>query len=123
IVGDLIYCVGVVVLLTALYKVLKPVSQGLALLAALWRLIWVLMWLIMTLSLFDALRLLSGADYLKAFEGDRLRVLAKLDLDARFDYYFGGLLFGSLASTVCAYLWFKCGYVPRVLSAFGVISS
>src|SRR5205809_4216418 len=47
IVGDLIYCVGVVVLLTALYKVLKPVSQGLALLAALWRLIWVLMWLIM----------------------------------------------------------------------------
>src|ERR1700687_5311870 len=41
--GDLIYCAGVVVLLTALYVILKPVSPGLALLAAFWRLIWVLM--------------------------------------------------------------------------------
>ena len=34
IVGDLIYCAGVVVLLTALYVILKPVNRGLALLAA-----------------------------------------------------------------------------------------
>jgi hypothetical protein len=65
---DLIYCAGVVVLLTALYVILKPVNRGLALLAAFWRLVWVLMWLVMTLNLFDALRLLSGADYLRAFE-------------------------------------------------------
>src|SRR5947207_14546871 len=45
IVGDLIYCVGVVVLLTALYKVLKPVNQALALLPALWSLIRAFMWL------------------------------------------------------------------------------
>jgi hypothetical protein len=56
--GDLVYCAGVVVLLTALYVILKPVSRGLALLAAFWRLVWVLMWLVMTLNLFDALRLL-----------------------------------------------------------------
>jgi hypothetical protein len=43
--GDLIYCAGVVVLLTALYVILKPVNRGLALLAAFWRLVWVLMWL------------------------------------------------------------------------------
>src|ERR1700751_5334226 len=47
--GDLIYCAGVVVLLTALYVILKPVNRGLALLAAFWRLVWVLMWLAMTL--------------------------------------------------------------------------
>jgi len=46
IVGDLLYCAGVVVLLTALYVILKPVSHGLALLAALWRFVWVLMWLV-----------------------------------------------------------------------------
>jgi hypothetical protein len=121
--GDLIYCAGVVALLTALYVILKPVNRGLALLAAFWRLVWVLMWLVMTLNLFDALRLLNGADYLRAFEAERLQALASLYLGARFDYYYVGLLFGSLASTVCGYLWFKSRYIPRSLAAFGVISS
>ncbi len=123
IVGDLFYCAGVVVLLTALYVILKPVSRGLALLAAFWRLVWVLMWLAMTLHLFDALRLISGADYLRAFEAGQLQALARLYLGTRFDYYYVGLLFGSLASTVCGYLWFKSRYIPRALAAFGVISS
>ncbi|HEV3223354.1 MAG TPA: DUF4386 domain-containing protein [Puia sp.] len=123
IVGDLIYCTGVVVLLTALYVILKPVNWGLALLAALWRLIWVLMWLVMTLNLFDALRFLSDADFLRAFEADRLQALVMLHLGTRFDYYYVGLLFGSLASTVCGYLWFRSRYIPRALAVFGIISS
>jgi hypothetical protein len=121
--GDLTYCAGVVVLLTALYVILKPVSRSLALLAAFWRLVWVLMWLAMTLNLFDALRLLGGADYLRAFEADRLQALAQFYLGTSFDYYYAGLLFGSLASTVCGCLWFKSRYIPRALAAFGVISS
>jgi hypothetical protein len=121
--GDLIYCAGVVVLLTALYVILKPVNQGLALLAAFWRLLCVLMWLVMTLNLFDALRLLTGTDYLQAFEAERLQALASLYLGTRFDYYYVGLLFGALASTACGYLWFKSRYIPRSLAAFGVISS
>ena len=121
--GDVIYCAGVVVLLTALYVILRPVSGGLALLAAFWRLVWVLMWLVMTLSLFDALRLLHGGDYLQAMEPERLQALAKLYLGTRFDYYYVGLLFGSLASTVCGYLWLKSRYIPRALAAFGLISS
>ena len=103
--------------------ILKPVNRGLALLAAFWRLVWVLMWLVMTLNLFDALRLLSGADYLRAFEAERLQALARLYLGTRFDYYYVGLLFGALASTVCGYLWFKSRYIPRALAAFGLISS
>lgn len=121
--GDLIYCAGVVVLLTALYVILKPVSRGLALLATFWRLVWVLMWLVITLNLFDALRLLSGPDYSQAFEAERLQSLASLYLGTRFDYYYVGLLFGALASTLCGYLWFKSRYIPRALAAFGVISS
>jgi hypothetical protein len=42
------------------------------------------MWLAMTLHLFDALRLLSGADYLRAFEAERLQALANLYLGRRF---------------------------------------
>jgi hypothetical protein len=121
--GDLMYCVGGVVLLAALYVILKRVNRGLALLAAFWRFVWVLMWLVMTVNLFDALRLLSGAAYLRAFEAERLQALARLYLGTRFDYYYVGLLFGALASTVCGYLWFKSHYVPRSLAAFGMIAS
>ncbi|MBI3660324.1 DUF4386 domain-containing protein [Candidatus Acetothermia bacterium] len=121
--SDLIYCAGVVVLLTALYVILKPVNRSLALLGAFWRLVYALMWVLMTLNFFDALRLLSGADYLRVFEAERLQALARLHLAANFDAYYVGLPFFGLASTVCSYLWFKSGYIPRALSAFGVISS
>src|SRR2546428_8513345 len=52
----LIYGAGLVILLTALYVILKPVDRGLALLAAFWRLVYALMWVLMTLNLFEALR-------------------------------------------------------------------
>lgn len=123
IVGDLIYCLGIVVLLTALYVILRPIDRGLALLAAFLRLVWVLTWLAMILNLFDALRLLSGADYLRALEAEQLQALARLYLGTRFDYYYVGLLFSALSSTVCGYLWFKSRYIPRSLAAFGVIAS
>jgi len=121
--SNLIYCIGVVVLLTSLYVILKPVSQGLTLLATFWRLIWVLMWLIMTLNLFDALRFLGDDNYLRAFEGDRLQALASFRLASSVDYYYVGLLFGAFASTLSGYLWLKSRYIPRVLAVFGMISS
>ena len=119
----LIYSAGLVVLLTALYVILKPVNRGLALLAAFWRLVYALMWVLMTLNLFEALRLLSGAAYLQVFEPDRLQALARLYLAGSFDVYYVGLLFYAFASTVCGYLWFKSNYIPRALAAWGVISS
>jgi Domain of unknown function (DUF4386) len=123
IVGDLFYCAGVVVLVTALYVVLRPVSPGIALFAAFLRLIWVLMWLTAALRFFDALRLIDGDDNLRTFNPDNLHSLARAYLDARVDYYYVGLLFVALASIACAYLWFKSGYIPRILAAYGIISS
>jgi len=110
---DLIYCAGLVVLLTALYVILQPVNRGLALLAAFSRLVYALMWVLMTLNLFYALRLLSTADYLRVFEADRLHSLARLYLSTRFEQYYVGLLFWGLASAVCGYLWFKSDYIPE----------
>jgi len=123
IVFDLIYSAGILVLLTALYVVLKPIDRTLALLAAFFRLIYALMWVRMTLNLFDALRLLSSADYLRAFEAERLQALARLSLSASFDEYYVGLLFWGLAATICSYLLFKSNYIPRALAAFGMIAS
>lgn len=120
---DLIYGAGVVVLLTALYVILKPISRGLALLAAFLRLAYAAMWVVIALNLFAILRLLNNADNLRVLEADRLQALVRLNLGAGFDAYYVGLLFWGLASTVCSYLWFKSKYIPRALAAFGVISS
>jgi hypothetical protein len=119
----LMYSAGVVVLLTALYVILKPVNRGLALVGALFRLVFALLWLLTTLNLLSALRLLGSASYLQVFEPNRLQALARLYLAANFDDYYVGLPFFSLASTVCSYLWLKSNYIPRALAAFGLISS
>jgi hypothetical protein len=120
---DLISCAATVVLLTALYVILKPVNRNLALLAAFWRFLYASMWVQMTLNLFNALRLVTGADYLRGFDAALLQTSARLLLGLRFDQYYVALLFGSLASTVCAYLWFKSRYITRPLAVFGLAAS
>src|SRR5438132_4096700 len=119
----LIYSAGVVVLLAALYLILRPVNQGLALTGALFRLVFALLWLLSTLNMLSTLRLLGSASYLQVFEADRLQTLARLHLAANFDDYYVGLPFFGLAATVCSYLWLKSNYIPKSLSIFGLISS
>jgi hypothetical protein len=119
----LAYSAGVVVLLAALYVILEPVNRGLALVGALFRLVFALLWLITALNMLGASRLLGRTSYLQVFEADRLQALARLHLAANFDDYYVGLPFFGLAATVCSYLWLKSGYIPRILAAFGVISS
>ena len=119
----LTYSLGVIVLLTALYVILKPINPGLALIGALFRLVFALLWLLAPLNLLGALRLLSNASYLQVFEPDRLQAMARLHIGANFDAYYVGLPFFGLAATVCAWLWLKSNYIPRGLSIFGVIAS
>jgi Domain of unknown function (DUF4386) len=117
------YGIGSVVLLSALYVILAPVSTGLALTGALFRLVFVMLWLIAPLNSLAALRLLGDAAYLKVIEPDRLQALARVQLAGSFDDYYVGLPFFGLAATVCAWLWLKSGYIPKGLAIFGVISS
>jgi hypothetical protein len=119
----LTYSLGFVVLLSALYVILRPVNPGLALVGALSRLVFALLWLLSPLNMLSALRLLSNANYLQVFEPDRLQALAKLHLGANFDDYYVGLPFFGLAATICAYLWFKSNYIPRGLALFGIVLS
>src|SRR5215216_2548738 len=119
----LMYSASVVVLLTSLYVILKPVNSTLALMGALFRLVFALLWLLAPLNLLGALRLLGSSTYLQTFEADRLQALARLQIAANFHDYYLGLPFFGLAATVCSYLWLKSGYIPKSLAAFGVIAS
>jgi len=112
-----------VVLITALYVVLKPINRSLALLAAFWGVIETTILVVAALSDFEVLRVLSGADYMRAFEADRLQALARLSISAHAAGYNVGLVFAGLRSTVFCYLWFKSRYVPKPLAAWGVFAS
>ena len=119
----LTYGVTVVVLLSALYVILRPVDRLLALTGALFRFVFALLWLLTTLNLLGALRLVGNAPYLQAFEANHLQALARLQIAANFDDYYVGLPFFGLAATVCAYLWLRSGYIPKTLAAFGLVAS
>jgi Domain of unknown function (DUF4386) len=118
---NLIYAMNVVVLLASLHVVLKPVDRNLALIAAVCRLVYGVMWAVTAFSMLGALRLLGDATYLSVFPAEQLQTLARLQISI--DAYYTGLPFWGLASTACAYLFLKAGYVPRALAAFGVIAS
>jgi hypothetical protein len=79
-------------------------------------------WVVIALNYFAALRILSGAEYVRVFGADQAQALARLHLSG-YDTYCVGLLFYGLASTVCGYLWLKSRYIPRGLAASGVIAS
>jgi len=112
-----------VVLIIALYVVLMPVNRSLALVATGWGLIETATLVVVTLSDFDVLRILSGADYLHAFEANRLQALARLSVGAHADVYNVGLVLAGLRSTAFCTLWFKSRFIPRALAAWGMLAS
>ena len=122
-VNDLITFAGDVVLVWALYIVLKPVNRNLALLALCWRLIECGINAVIMLNDFVTLRLLSGAGYLQAFDVRQSQALARLFLNIQGDGFSIGFVFFGLGSAVFAYLWFKARYIPRLLAALGVFSA
>src|SRR5262249_1063304 len=87
------------------------------------RLVFAMLWLLSCLNLLGALRLVTGANYLQAFDPARLQALARLNVAGTFDDYYVGLPFFGLAAAVWGWLWLKSGCIPRWLAIFGVISS
>lgn len=112
-----------VVLITALYAVLKPVNRHLALLAAFWGLVETAILMVTTISDLEALRILSGADYLRVFEAERLQALARLSLSAHGAAYNVGLVLAGLRSTMFGYLWLRSNLIPKALAVLGLFSS
>ncbi len=122
IVSDLVLFAGVMVLIVALWVLLKPVNRNIALLAAIWRLVDPL-GVFMSLSGFLVLSLSSDAEYLKAFEADQLQAFTMLAIELYGIGFIVSPIFLGLGSAAFSYLLFKSRYVPRALAAFGVFSS
>jgi len=84
IVNDLIAQTVGLLLVLALYKLLKPVNKNHALLMVIFALVGIPIVMLNLLNQFAALLLLSGADYLTVFAADQLQSLVMLFLNFTF---------------------------------------
>lgn len=123
IVSDVVMFTGVLVLIWALYVLLRPVNRDLALLAAFLRTVEVPVGVAATVNSLMAVQLLSSAKYLEVFEAGQLHALSRLGRNA---FGFGqdiGFIFVGLGSTVFAYLFLRSRHIPRMLAVWGVFAS
>lgn len=122
-VSDSIVFLSEIVLTVLLYILLKPVSKTLALVAAFARLAMTVILGINLLNNSFVLLLLSGADYLTAFEPAQLHALVLLFLNAhKYGENIWGQFFG-LHLIVLGLLVYKSGYFPRIPGALMMIGS
>ena len=114
-VSDLISAVLFLLAAWALYVLLKPVDQNLALLFLLLNLGGGVVECVSDLFLVASALLLSGADYLKVFQFDQLQALAMLSLYVyKNGFTIAQIFFGAWLFPL-GYLVFKSGFLPRIL--------
>jgi hypothetical protein len=105
----------------ALYVLLKPVNETMALLFLLLNLGGFAVLVISHLNLVASLLLLSGTDYLKGFQPDQLQALAMVFLNL---YKYGSTIaqipFGVWLFPL-GYLVYKSGFLPKILGVFLIV--
>jgi Domain of unknown function (DUF4386) len=121
--GDLLTYSTVIILIWALYIVLRPIDRNLAFLAVLFRLAENAVLCLATVSSLVVLKLLSGSASFKAFETGQLHSLAALALSAQGLGMNVAFILLGLGSTVFSYLWLKSRYIPRALAGWGIFAS
>ena len=102
ILGDSFTFLGEIVLTILLYKLFKPVGKTLSQIAAFSRLAMTTMIGMNVLNKLLVLQLLSGADYLSAFQPEQLQALAMLFLNA---YGIGSLIWGTVFCATSCHYW------------------
>ena len=123
ILADVAIFPGGIVLIWALYVLLRSVNRDLALLAVLLRVVEMAVNVTAIIGSLIAVRLLSNAEFLTVFEAGELHALSRT---ARYVFGFGqdiGFVFLGLGSAVFAYLLLRARYIPVVLAGWGVFAS
>ena len=121
--GDSLVFLSEIAIISILYVLFRPVSRTLALVAVFSRLAMAVMQGINLLNYFIPLRLLSGADFLSAFDPGELHAFVLLFLDAYEDVALVWGTFFGLHLLVLGYLVFRSGYFPRVLGLLLALSA
>jgi Domain of unknown function (DUF4386) len=99
----------------ALYRLLEGVDRNVAVLMVVLAVVSVPIAFVSQAHYLDALTLLSGADYLRAFSTDQLHAMVSLSLKAAGNETIVSELFWGLWLLPFGYLVFKSGFLPRFL--------
>lgn len=108
-------------LVLALYKLLKPVNQGHALLMVVLALLGVPIAFLNEVNHFAVLLLLSNADYLTAIDTDQLHAQAMMFLDLRNYGILVAQIFWGIWLLPLGYLIIRSGFIPMVLGVLLII--
>lgn len=104
-----------ILLAYTLYRLLKPVNRGQALLSAWLRLVNGSIFALALGKLFDTLQLFSGADYLTNLDPAYMQAQAMLNLES-FNYLWEiGLVFFGMHLVIMGFLLIKAEYLPSII--------
>jgi hypothetical protein len=120
--SDLIVVITGIVLVLALYSILKTVHRNLALLALLFKLVEGVLITVIVLGNYFALLILTGQTSLTAVEPEHIQALAGLFLTMRFSLFAIPMIFTGLGFMVIFSLFYRSKYIPKILSGFGILS-
>jgi hypothetical protein len=121
--SQLIGSLCTVLLAFGLYGAVKPIGKNLALLALLFRLVEATIFALGVLFSFVVLKTYIDSDYLKAFGFNQPSVLVNLRSAFYSNSFTIAGIFFSFGSILFFYLFLKSTYIPKVLSAFGLLTS
>ena len=114
-IGDLLAALLFFLAAWALYVLLKPVNENLALLFLLLNLSGVIIQCSSDLFLIAGQMLLSGADYLNVFQVNQLQVLSMFSLYLYKSGFMIAQIFYGAWLFPLGYLVYKSGFIPRIL--------
>lgn len=115
IVAALVVQLNQILLVLALYKLLKPTSKNIAIFMVISILVAVPIAMFNELNQFAVLILLSGADYLTAFSPEQIQAFVPMFLDLHEHGIFIAQIFWGIWLFPLGYLVFKSGYLPRII--------
>jgi hypothetical protein len=120
--SDLIVVIIGIVLVLALYILLKSVNRNLALLAVFLKLVAGVLITVIVLGNFFALLILTGQTSLTVVEPEQIQALAGIFFNMRFSLYAIPMIFTGLGFMVFFSLFSSSKNIPKILSGFGILS-
>jgi hypothetical protein len=120
--GYLVTFICDLVITWALYILLKPVNEHLALLTALFRLVYTIIALVALQNLVSAYQQLDTPRYLTMFKEDQLYAQVMVYLRAFRNHWYFGIIFFSLHLLLLGYLVIRASYIPRIMGALLILA-
>jgi hypothetical protein len=120
---EILTVVGVIVLVWGLYVVLKTIDRDIAWLATFFRLAENFFLAFITIQELSALAALKAAGMSQGFNPEQLQGLSYSFLSVYLTAFNIGFVFLGLGSAIFSYLWWKSGYIPRIIAGWGIFSS